>query len=50
MNLLAYTRRLAEKIAYYDWLAKNNKFDNYSSNPFNHPVNITIIWVDDNEK
>ena len=46
MNLFAYTKQLADKIAFYDAFAKGEMSDNPMSNPFNQPVNITIIWVD----
>lgn len=46
MNLLAYTKKLYEKINFYDKAAKN-AYPNYSSNPFCKPVNVTIIWVED---
>ncbi len=46
MNLFAYTRQLYEKIAFYDAVAKGELSDNPMSNPFNQPINITIIWVD----
>ncbi len=42
MNLLAYTKKLSEKIAYYDKMTKKN----YTTNPFEKPLNVTIIWVD----
>lgn len=43
MNLLAYTKKLSEKIAYYDKMTKRNA---YGTNPFEKPLNVTIIWVD----
>lgn len=46
MNLLDYTKKLYEKINFYDKTAKNNYYK-YSSNPFCKPVNVTIIWVDE---
>lgn len=42
INLLAYTKKLSEKIAYYDALPKRE----FMVNPFAKPLNITIIWVD----
>ena len=48
MNLLAYTKKLYEQIAYYDALTKN-RFSNIT-NPFFKPLNITIIWVDEKEE
>ncbi len=50
MNLLAYTKKLAEQIAYYDSLAKGDFWNNHISNPFTQPVNITIIWVDEKDE
>jgi len=51
MNLLNYTKKLYEKITYYDNFIKNTNFTDQKQNPFrkqeeNH---ITIIWVQ-NEK
>ncbi len=47
MNLLSYTKKLAEQIAYYDEIAKIDFFK--EANPFVQPINITIIWVEDNQ-
>ncbi len=49
MNLLAYTKKLAEQIAYYDELAKRDYFSIKATNPFIQPINITIIWVEDDQ-
>ena len=49
MNLFAYTKQLAERIAYYDAFAKGEFSDIYATNPFVQPINITIIWVDKEE-
>ena len=49
MNLLAYTKKLYEQIAYYDALTKNKFFDSNMTNPFSKPINITIIWVDEKD-
>lgn len=51
MNLLSYTRKIAEKINFYDEIAKNALSDFAIANPFipqppQQPVNITIIWID----
>lgn len=46
MNLLAYTKKLYEKIRFYDSVLKNKNFDNDFENPFCKPLNITIIWFD----
>lgn len=48
MNLLAYTKKLSEKIAYYDSITKDDKFS-HMINPFAKPINITIIWVDEKD-
>ena len=49
MNLLAYTKKLSEMIAYYDDIAKKDFFG--MTNPFHQdPINITIIWVDECDK
>ncbi len=49
MNLLAYTKKLYEKINFYDKIIKNKNFPTNISNPFaaKQPVNLTIIWVED---
>ncbi len=46
MNLLAYTKKLYEKINEYDKIAKNPYTQKGLDNPFRKPENITIIWVD----
>ena len=43
MNLLEYTKKIAEKIKLYDAMAKNP----FAVNPFAKPVAVTIIWVDE---
>lgn len=45
MNLFDYTKKLSEKIKFYDSLAQNT-FSNIH-NPFAKPVNITIVWVEE---
>ena len=45
MNLLDYTKKLSEKIKFYDEIAKSPHFG--MKNPFAKPQNITIIWVED---
>ena len=47
MNLLEYTKKLSEKIKFYDSMAQNSYCSVSMSNPFAKPVNITIIWVED---
>ena len=50
MNLLYYTRKIAEKINFYDEIAKNALSGFSLHNPFSsQPVNITIIWIDNDE-
>lgn len=45
MNLLEYTKRLSEKIKFYDSIAKNPFFG--ISNPFAKPINFTIVWIEE---
>ena len=47
MNLLSYTKKIAEKINFYDEIVKNSLSDFPLSNPFAQQVNITVIWIDD---
>ena len=44
MNLLEYTKKLSEKIKYYDMIAKNPFFG--IANPFAKPINMTIVWIE----
>lgn len=44
MNLLDYTKKLSDKIKFYDSIAKNCFFSEH--NPFTKPIDITIIWID----
>ena len=48
MNLLSYTKRIAEKINFYDEIAKSALSNFNLTNPFvqNDPINITIIWIE----
>ena len=50
MNLLAYTKKLYEKILFYDSVLKNKNFDDDYGNPFREPLNITIIWFDNDDE
>lgn len=43
MNLLDYTKKLSEKIKFYDEIAK---ITYGMRNPFAKPVNVTIVWVE----
>ncbi len=47
MNLLDYTKKLSEKIKFYDSIAQNTFFGIHTANPFAKTINITIIWVED---
>lgn len=47
MNLLEYTKRLSEKIKFYDSIAQTTFWGTHTANPFAKPLNITIIWVED---
>lgn len=46
MNLFAYTKKLSEKISYYDRLTREAKKNFSMTNPFAKPVNMTVIWVE----
>ena len=52
MNLLNYTQKLYKKIKFYDRIIKNTNYNKDNPNPFNtkDPVNITIIWVQNDDK
>lgn len=52
MNLLAYTKRLSEQIAYFDMLAKNSDIlkNLHITNPFTQPINITIVWIEEKDE
>lgn len=43
MKLLDYTRKLTDKIKFYDSIAKNTF---YTANPFAKPIAVTIVWVE----
>lgn len=47
MNLLDYTKKLAQKIKYYDEIAQNTFSGFNIRNPFAKPVNVTVIWVEE---
>lgn len=47
MNLLDYTKKLAEKIRFYDSIAQPFHGNFNSTNPFAKPISVTIIWVED---
>ncbi len=46
MDLFAYTRKLAEKINYYDNLVHNLKLDFSVQNPFKPNSELIVIWVE----
>lgn len=51
MNLFEYTKKLSDKIKFYDSIAQNNLFENpFWINPFAKPMNITIIWIGNEEE
>lgn len=47
MNLLDYTKRLSEKIRFYDSIAQNNFWSMNTTNPFAKPISFTVIWVEE---
>lgn len=47
MNLLDYTKKLSEKIKFYDSIAQNTFSGIRMTNPFAQPINITIVWVEE---
>ena len=47
MNLFNYTKKLSEKIKYYDEIAKTPFFG--MKNPFAKPQNITVIWIEEKD-
>lgn len=46
MNLLEYTKRLSEKIRFYDSIAQKPFSNFHTPNPFAKPITLTIIWVE----
>ncbi len=49
MNLLDYTKKLSEKIKFYDSIAQNTFSGIHTINPFAKPLNITVIWVEEDK-
>lgn len=47
MDLLNYTKKLYDKIKFYDSIAQNTFSGLHSVNPFAKPINITIVWVEE---
>jgi len=45
-DLLEYTKKLAEKIAYYDALVDFTD-ESHWYNPFYNKTEVTVIWIDD---
>ena len=52
MNLLSYTKQIAEKINFYDEIAKSALADFNMLNPFakTQPLNVTIIWIENKDE
>ncbi len=48
MNLFEYTKKLSEKIKFYDSIAQIPPAK--MTNPFAKPINVTIVWVEDDTK
>ena len=48
MNLFEYTRKISEKIKLYDTSAKDVQFKTY--NPFATPINLTIVWIEEEKE
>ena len=46
MDLLTYTKKLAEKIRYYDKLTKDLKFNLSLQNPFKQNTELLVVWVE----
>ena len=47
MNLLEYTKKLSEKIRFYDAIAKTPFFG--AQNPFAMPISLTIVWIEEDK-
>lgn len=45
-DLLEYTKKLAEKIAYYDAMVDFTD-ESHWYNPFYNKTKVTVIWIDD---
>ena len=45
MNLFNYTKKISEKIKFYDEIAQNPFFG--MNNPFAKPINITVVWIEE---
>lgn len=49
MNLFDYAKLIGKKIKGYDKVAQNPFTSGYMSNPFERPINITLVWVEPEE-
>jgi len=45
MSLFKYTKKISDRIKFYDEITKNPFFG--YSNPFSKPINLTIVWIED---
>lgn len=50
MNLFTYTKKLAQKIKYYDRLANEIKLDFSINNPFKPKTEMIVVWVENSPK
>lgn len=48
MNLLNYTKKISEKVKFYDEIAKNPFLG--MKNPFAEPITLTVIWIEEDKK
>ena len=44
MSLFDYTKKISEKIKFYDNISRKKYFG--YKNPFSQPVSYTIVWVE----
>ena len=47
MKFLDYTKKIAEKIRFYDDIAKDAFSNLHTINPFAKPIVVTIVWVEE---
>lgn len=47
MNLFDYTKKLSEKVKFYDSIAQNPFLR--TANPFAKPITVTIVWVENDD-
>ncbi|MEE3348746.1 MAG: hypothetical protein VZR09_01770 [Candidatus Gastranaerophilaceae bacterium] len=52
MNLLHYAKKLYRKINFYDKKVESKNYNSRNPNPFSskEPLNLTVIWVENNTK